>query len=315
MAEATLNERRHYRGGFVWPIILIGAGIVFLLNNMGRLDWSVWNTLLRLWPVLLIAIGLDILVGRRFPLGSALLGLLLIVVLVLAVQGGIPQGVTAASLTVDRTETVSEDLKGNQRATVDIGFRAGRLNIDALTEGSPQLVQGSLALSRNESLNRSYSGSNGTGHLTLESRGSLTVGAEVFGNSGENKKWNISLSRDIPVDLTIAAGAGQSMLDLTNLNLTSLDVNGGVGQMTVKLPTRGRYSVQIDGGVGQVIIMVPQGLAAQVHVDGGLGGVMAPGFSKRDNDYTTGSYNTAENRADIEVKGGLGEIVLKTLSE
>jgi hypothetical protein len=314
MNGVTVNEPKHYRGGFVWPIILIGAGIVFLLNNMGRLDWSVWNTLLRLWPVLLIAVGLDILVGRRFPLGSALLGLLLIVVLVLAVQGAIPQGVTAGSLTVDRTETVSEDLKGSQRATVDIKFGAGRLNVDALTEGSDQLVQGSLDLSRNESLTKNYSANNGVANLTLQSRGSFNMGLEVWGNA-DAKKWNISLNRDLPLDLRLDTGAGQSMLDLTNLNLTRLDMNGGVGQVTVKLPMRGRYSVEVDGGVGQVIIMVPQGLAAKVHVDGGLGGVNASGFSQQGSDYSTGNYNAAENRADIQVKGGVGEVVLKTLSE
>lgn len=32
-------------------------------------------------------------------------------------------------------------------------------------------------------------------------------------------------------------------------------------------------------------------------------------------DYVTGDYNAAENRATVEVKGGVGQIVLKTLSE
>ncbi len=314
MNQATVHEHRHYRGGFVWPIILIGAGIVFLLNNMGRLDWSVWDTLFRLWPVLLIAIGLDILVGRRFPLGSLLLGLLLIAVLVLAVQGALPQTVTANALTVDRTETLSEDLKGNTRANVEIRFGAGYLNVDALSEGSPQLAQGSLDMSRNESLNKSYSGTGGSGILRIESRGIWNLGPGAWTTSNK-KRWSVSLNRDIPLDLSIGTGAGQSNLDLTALNLTSFDLNGGVGQVTIKLPMHGRYSVKIDGGVGQVVLMFPQGVAARVHVNTGLGGVKTQGFNQVGKDYTTGNFNTATDRADVQVDGGVGEIVLKTLSE
>jgi len=64
-------EQRRWRGSLVGPIILIGLGIVFLLNNLGLLSWSVWEVILRLWPILLIAIGLDILLGRRWACCSS----------------------------------------------------------------------------------------------------------------------------------------------------------------------------------------------------------------------------------------------------
>lgn len=309
-----MNERRHYHGGFVWPVILIGAGIVFLLNNLGMVSWNIWETLFRLWPVVLIAVGLDLLVGRRFPLGSALLAVLLIVVLALALQGALPQTVTASGNTVDRTVQVSEDLKGNEQASVNIGFRSGALSIGALSEGSPKLIEGSADLSKGESLNQDYSGSNGTGRFALQSQGGLTVGPEiVFGDS--EKSWDLSLNRDIPLDLTVSTGAGKSTLDLTLLKLRRLNLDGGVGQVTVKLPAQGQYSAQVDGGVGQVVVMVPEGVAARIQTDGGLGAVSATGFRQEGDRYVTGDYNTAANRADVTVKGGVGQVVLKKLSE
>ncbi len=309
-----MDERRHYRGGFVWPIILIGAGIVFLLNNLGLVSWDVWQTLWRLWPLVLIAIGLDLLVGRRFPLGSVLLGLVLVVVLVLAVQGAVPVAVNASSLSVDRTETISEDLNGNDKATVEIGFGAGSLNLNALSEGSELLIQGTADLSRNERLNKSYSGSNGAATFGLKSEGSWSVGPEVMGAS--EKSWDLGLNRDIPLDLRVGSGAGRSTLDLTGLNVHSLDLNGGVGQVTVKLPAAGRYPVTIDGGVGQIVIIIPQGLGARIVTDGGLGGVTTEGeFRKSGDTYTTAGYNTADNRAEVRVKNGVGQIVLKSVSE
>ena len=74
-----MNERKRRarpeqsrRGSLVGPVILLGLGIVFLLNNLGVLEWSVWEVIFRLWPVLLIAAGLDFLIGRRSVWGSLL---------------------------------------------------------------------------------------------------------------------------------------------------------------------------------------------------------------------------------------------------
>ena len=58
------------------------------------------------------------------------------------------------------------------------------------------------------------------------------------------------------------------------------------------------------------------GLAARVRVDGGLGGVNVQGdFRKQGDEYITGDYNAAQNRATLDVNGGIGQIVIRTLSE
>ncbi len=60
------NVRRSgSRGSLVGPAVLVGLGIILLLNNFGALPWSVWETIFRLWPVLVIGVGLDLLIGRR----------------------------------------------------------------------------------------------------------------------------------------------------------------------------------------------------------------------------------------------------------
>jgi hypothetical protein len=64
------EKRDDRRRSLVGPVILIGLGVVFLLNNLGVLAWSVWEVILRLWPILLVAAGLDLLLGRRSIWGS-----------------------------------------------------------------------------------------------------------------------------------------------------------------------------------------------------------------------------------------------------
>jgi lipopolysaccharide export LptBFGC system permease protein LptF len=49
----------------VWPIILIVVGVLFLLSNLGYLQWGELRRFLATWwPLILIAIGLEQLVRR-----------------------------------------------------------------------------------------------------------------------------------------------------------------------------------------------------------------------------------------------------------
>lgn len=41
------------------PLLVLGAGIVLLLNTLDIVSWAVWQEIARFWPVLLIAIGLS----------------------------------------------------------------------------------------------------------------------------------------------------------------------------------------------------------------------------------------------------------------
>lgn len=307
-----MEEHRQYHGGLVWPVILIAAGVVFLLNNMGLLSWSIWETLWRLWPVLLIAAGLDILIGRRSRLGSLIVALLLVGVLAAAIGWGVPAISSNAGVAsqVDRTESITEDLKGATEAEVEIRFGAGVFYLAALPEGSGQLLAGKADLSKGEGLRLAHEGN----RLELHSQGTWTTAPNI--RADERKVWDLELNRDIPIDLQISTGVGQSNLDLTQINLRSLDINGGVGQATVKLAQRGRYKVEIDGGVGEIILSLPPGLAARISVDSGLGGVSVNGnFNRRNKEYVSPNFDTAENRVEINVDGGIGRIVIRQTVE
>jgi hypothetical protein len=67
MTEQESRPRREYRHrpSFVWPIILIAVGVVFLLSNLGLVDKDIWQNFWKLWPLIFIAIGLDSLFRRN----------------------------------------------------------------------------------------------------------------------------------------------------------------------------------------------------------------------------------------------------------
>src|SRR5438105_848230 len=78
-APPTAPPRR--RGaGVVLPVLLIGLGVIFLLQNLGVLNREAWRSLFQLWPLLLVVIGLDLMLrdhlpaAARAPLALVLLG-------------------------------------------------------------------------------------------------------------------------------------------------------------------------------------------------------------------------------------------------
>jgi hypothetical protein len=307
-----MEERRHYRGGLVWPVILISAGVIFLLNNLGVVSWGIWESLWRLWPVVLIAIGLDILIGRRSILGSLVVALLLIAALVVAASLSVPRWTSRAE--VDRTESINHVLQNASSADVEIDFGTGSLQVGALAE-SNALVEGHVDLSRDERLTDEYRETGGVGRLRLKSENSgFALGTDSLNT--ENKRWELGLNRDIPMTLKIGTGVGRSTLDLARLKLTHLEINGGVGETGVTLPSQGRLDAQIDSGVGEATVTIPQGMAARIRVNRGLGSVDVSGnYSRRGDEYTSSDFNTAANRVDLQVNGGVGRIVIRQAVE
>ena len=43
------------------PVVIIGIGVVLLLNTTGVLDWGIWGQIGRLWPVAVILLGASLL--------------------------------------------------------------------------------------------------------------------------------------------------------------------------------------------------------------------------------------------------------------
>jgi predicted membrane protein len=59
-----MSKTRGAHGRIFWGLILIGLGVLFLLDQLGEIDFG--EVVSRYWPVIFIVLGLSILVGNGF---------------------------------------------------------------------------------------------------------------------------------------------------------------------------------------------------------------------------------------------------------
>jgi hypothetical protein len=296
-----MTERKPRRVSLIGPLLLIGIGIVLLLNTLGIVEWSIWWTLLRLWPILIIAAGLDLLLGRYSIWGPLLAALLVVGVAVGAlwlsernVLGG--RGVQG--------QEVRQPLEGTTEATVVIEPGIGTLRIEALPE-SAILVQGTVALDENEELEEAYTTEGGK--ATYELRSQQHEWGPFFPDFGDRRTWDLGLSPAPVLELRANLGLGEARLDLTDLRLGDLQTEMGLGFTEVTLPSEGRFQARIDSAIGQMVVIIPENMAARVSVDSGLTVRLMPeGYQKVGDVYTSPGYETADERVELHVSQAIG---------
>lgn len=227
------------------PFLLITAGVIFLLNNLDVLPWSIWSQLWKLWPLILILLGLEILLGRRSP---ALSLILIVVVLVAGVgfvyaSGGFrdPGNLMQTPLNVQLPGGVS-------KVDVSIEMGVGRLNLDGDDVGSTQLATGTLGYFENQSKPVQTVDTSGDTAQLLLKQSDHDSHFFPFGSRTGSLTWDLHLNPDIPLKLKVETGAGEGNLDLEKLRVTNLELNSGVGKLTVTVPASGSTTGTIRVG-------------------------------------------------------------------
>lgn len=311
MNMAASEQPPRARPSLVGPVILVGLGVIFLLNNLGVISWDIWNVLWRFWPVLLIVAGLDLLFGRRSTILSAVFALLLAAALAFGVWYFSSQGSFSSANMVVQSVTYPAD-SGVSRADIRLSPAVGELQIAAMSEPDG-LIDGTVAIRDGERLIREYSVSNGVAYLALREEGAS--GQQFTTMPFENRRWDLALNPEIPTNLALNAGVNNATLDLARLNLTGLDLRAGVGSLTVTLPATGDFRATINGGVGELIVRIPAGMAARIEASQGVGGLDVAGrfVEQGDQLYVSPDFETNANRVELKVSGGVGSIRIESV--
>lgn len=326
-----INYRRLSDG-----LLLVVVGVALLLNSLGLLPWTIWLRLLRFWPLLLIAGGIGMIFRRYIPT-SVVFAVALIAMLALSwflptqnngwliIDGryvGERASFTSNKPIADPTKPMT--------ATLD--FRAGKLTVRGATESAYDATISHYGERPNISLSQSENGAD------LRISASQTVvslpGWLRHGQAVPNE-WNMALNGQAPLDLHVNTAASESILDLTQLNLTGLTIDSSAGSVVATLGDRAaEQKIDLDGSAGSIELKV--GNAAKVTIDVGMSAgsveITVPagaglrvnerlaasgsnvkdlGLIKSGDSWVTTNYADAAQKIDINFSGSAASLQIK----
>ena len=120
----------------------------------------------------------------------------------------------------------------------------------------------------------------------------------------------VQLPSDIPVAITVDGGAGEFVVDLSDVQATDVRVNVGAASLRIVLPkSTGDVPVNISAGASSVVIEIPASVEARVTTSGGL--VSTHVENSRVSGSETTGYATATARVTVRVTGGVSSVVIR----
>ena len=313
-----IKHKRRTRS-FFWPIMLISIGGLLLLSNLSIVDWGTWTMLWRFWPLILVAIGIDVLIGQRSTAGALVSGFL-ILALIGAAAGVVffaDQLPFVASFSSDspwQTDTVEQALDDYESASILIDWTSPSGKLQALTN-SANLIEGDITYQGDLFFDVSSRGTEADIRLDTRSTEAWFTPSLQTHPPGS---WDVSLTPEIPLDLTLDTGSGSCEFDLSELILSELFLDSGSGSINLELPGEQSYPVKIDSGSGSVRITIPDSTGVRVRIDSGSGSFnpgdrfnLVSGERRGDGIWETDNYESAEVTIEMELDQGSGSITFR----
>ena len=295
------------RRGLFWPLLLITIGLVFLLVNFGFIPGVTALSLLNLWPLLLVLAGVDIAIGRRWPLAA--LGIdVAVIALGLALLATQPTFVGGPFFVIGDgaggESDVSVARQGVSSLSLDLNGGAGRFRVSG---GSSTLVD---AHSANEDLRLRRSDIDKAGthaSVRIDQSGTRQVGSTTIDVEAR-------IASDVDTALSVDGGAGEFVVDLREVKLTSADINVGAAQLTLTLPKpTSAVTIDVNAGASSIIIEVPDGVEAQVSTKGALLTLRSSNsrVTASGNTAKTSGYDSATARVTVRVTAGVSSVTIR----
>jgi hypothetical protein len=236
---------------------------------------------------------------------------LLVAAMAVALVAGACGTQRGATQQVGEMQRESRAIQAENANSVRANLKIGAGELD-LTGGADQLMEADFAYNVADwkpKVNYDVSGEEGELSLRQGSGGGVRLGGDA------RNEWDIRLNDELPTDLVVQMGAGESELDLDSLTLTGVSLQMGAGKTTVDLT--GDYAQDFDtsiqGGVGEATILLPSDVGVRATAEGGIGTINAEGLQREGDSYVNDLYGQSQVTLRVDVQGGVGEINLEVV--
>jgi hypothetical protein len=260
----------------LWGVIVLLAGILFMLDNLGLLPISAWSLI---FPAALILIGLWFLLG---PL---------------------------VFRQVVETRSLAIPLDGVSDAKIKIRHGAGELHISSAALDT-NLLEGTFTGGVEDRISRSGSSTEVKLRLPeIEWWGFPSA----FPHDG--LRWDFTLNKGVAYNLDLKTGASKSLLDLHDLIVTAMRLETGASSTEIFMPEQAGFTkADFQFGPAQVEIHVPQNVSAKIKIKGALMStdeIDKNRFPLSGEGYCSIDYENAVNKIEISIEAGVGKVIIK----
>ena len=301
-----MTERR----GLFWPLLLITVGLVFLLVNLGFVPGVTVLSLLSLWPLLLILVGVDLAIGRRWPLAA--IGIDVAVIgLGLALLASQPTLFANPIFHIGSGDGGERDVSvARQSATsleLDINAGAGRFRVSG---GSTALVEAHSVAEDLRLRRADFERGGQHADVRIDQTGTRRVG----GSPAVVAEVETKIASDVATALEVNGGAGEFIIDLSDVTVSSAELNVGAASLTLTLPKpTAAVSIEVNAGASSIVIDVPEGVEARVTTSGALLSLRSSNtrLTAGDNTAETAGYASAPARVTVRVIAGASSITIR----
>ena len=302
-AEKPAKNASGFEGdNFFWGALLIGAGALFLLHNLGIIQLYIGN-IWQLWPVVIILIGVSFmqLKGVWSIILNVIATLVIIALLFVTLtnENGLRQGpVTHEGDDIMHVEKRGTPWQKVEHADVRVDTGAISLQLGAITEGDT-VANAQLEGSRKITEETTLDGA--TQRVTFG-----TKGHPGFGVLQGKNRLNLQLTRQLPIDLTLDMGASAIKGDLSEVQLRTLLIDSGASSIDLKLGSKqDRSNITIDTGASSVKLRIPKEVGYRIERDGGLSrGKFAGTKEVGEGRYETDGFANATKQITIKADTG-----------
>ena len=302
------------QSGFGFAGVLILLGVFGLLWNFNVLPDGFWGEFWTLWPLLLVAVGVNLVLSRQRAWFGSVAALAVVTgSLVAAWVLAVANPASSSSLTIVNNETISVKSDGAESARLNLTLAAGDL---ALTGGAPAglLLSGGSQRSGAEVTDQRVSVRTADGRRTVDVRLNTEWNFDFPPRRTKSSgRWILRHAEGIPTDIRVETGASDLDLDLRELNVQSLNVDGGAADIDVVLPANaGRTTADFSIGAADLDITVPAGVAARIDFEGGISSlnIDESRFPKQGDHYVSPDFQSAANRVTIKIEAGVSDITI-----
>jgi cytochrome c oxidase subunit IV len=314
--EAPKKEQKHrehhecnWANKVFWGLLLILIGGLALVGNFG-LATIEWSNLWRLWPLFIVAAGLSILSFKNII--WKIISVILSVVAVAAIAWVLLGGFKQIGVSIDTLKNYNETIQiaSGEIKSAEVSLDAGASEVYIST--ADQIGIATAGLTSN--------------FATLEKTSSVSGSIQKvdFSMKTENKwfnnwvgsyrnKWDIKLTRNLPLSLNVNAGACDADIDLSDAKLNMVDIDMGASDLTLKLgKNQSLANVTIDSGASSILVRVPTESGVKLVTEGGLSSKeLADLKLSSDKTYESNNYDSAISKINITAKIGVSSFTIE----